>query len=92
MNTTCGGHPLKTLKRRINKEIRVASSEFIPVSQVTHDMFDFCNALPVFRIVLLPIPKRIKVKILPVKIDSLFNDQFINVIHQPAPCFRITQI
>ena len=55
-------------------------------------MADFGDTLAVFRVVSAPEVQRVDVEILPVEVDALFSEELVNMVGQPLPRRRITQV
>ena len=64
----------------VNEHIWVAADQLVPICQIPGHMLDFGDALPVFRVISPPVIQGIHIEILPIDINSLLGQEFINVI------------
>ncbi|OPZ95271.1 MAG: hypothetical protein BWY71_02288 [Planctomycetes bacterium ADurb.Bin412] len=75
----------------VDHHARMTPLKFIPIGQITFNIADFGDSLPVLSIVISPEGQRINVIILTIQIDFLFGDDFAHLVGNPSHRFRLIQ-
>src|ERR1017187_1223211 len=70
----------------------MALTQVIKIGQVALDIFDLSYALAVERLIAPPERKGVDIEVLTINVNPLVIDHLIDVIGQPLPRLRVSQV
>ena len=73
----------------VDEYIRMAMDEFIPIGQQVGYISNLGDALSVWCVISSPVAQRVHVEVLPIEVDPLLGDEFVDVIGEPIENFGI---
>ena len=67
-------------------------SKLVPVGQVTGDVSDLGDALPILGVRAAPVAQRVDVEVLTIDVDAFAHDQAVDAIDDPLPGVAVAEI
>ena len=72
----------------VDQQVRVPAEQFVPERQVSFHVANLGDPLPIGLVRTAPIAQRLDIEVLPVDVDLLLTEKFIDMICEPGAGFR----